>query len=212
MHFSSFLFHYQGAGMNSNQIIAIYPSYEVFDKAISGIAALMGMAFTHQTDDPIKAVFSIETKDDKITDTHKVKLTSLNPCEIPSKRIYLSDFKSTVMKLQAIGDVRFFKPTRLADENQIEVGSIVMIHVQKDNCISHEQAAEFNFCEVYEVVHIYKHPLMRWLFGKYKFKSLIADERTVEANDLSISTGPSFFPGGSVDYYILDKVDYSTLI
>jgi hypothetical protein len=87
-----------------------------------------------------------------------------------------------------------------------------MIHVQKDNCISHEQAAEFNFCEVYEVVHIYKHPLMRWLFGKYKFKSLIADERTVEANDLSISTGPSFFPGGSVDYYILDKVDYSTLI
>ena len=42
--------------------------------------------------------------------------------------------------------------------------------------------------------------------------SLIADERTVLANDLSISTGPSFFPGGSVDYYILDKVDYSTLI
>ena len=197
--------------MNSNQIIAIYPSYEVFDKAISGIAALMGMAFTHQTDDPIKAVFSIETKDGKITDTHKVNLTSLNPSEIPSKRVYCSDFKSTVRKPQAIGDVRFFKPTRLADENQIEVGSIVMIHVQKDNCVTHEQAAKFNFCEVYEVVHIYKHPLMRWLFGKYKFKSLIADERTVEANDLSISTGPSFFPGGSVDYYILDKVDYSTL-
>ena len=197
--------------MNSNQIVAIYPSYEIFDKAIGAIAAAMGITLAHRIDDPIKAVFSIETKDGKITDTHKVNLNSLNPSEIPSKRVYCSDFKSTVRKLQAIGDVRFFKPIRLADENQIKVGSIVMIHVQKDNCISHEQAAEFNFCEVYEVVHIYKHPLMRWLFGKYKFKSLIADERTVVANDLSINTGPSFFPGGSVDYYILDKVDYSTL-
>ena len=197
--------------MNSNQIVAIYPSYEIFDKAISGIAALMGMAFTHQIDDPIKAVFSIETKDGKITDTHKVNLTSLNPSEIPSKRIYLSDFKHTAKKLQAIGDVRFFKPTRLADENQIKVGSIVMIHVQKDNCVTHEQTVEFNFCEVYEVKHIYRHPVIRCVFGKYKLKSLIADERTVMATDLNINTGPSFFPGGSVDYYILDKVDYPTL-
>ena len=197
--------------MNSNQIIAIYPSYEIFDKAIGAITAAMGIALAHRIDDPIKAVFSIETKDDKIADTYRVNLTSLNPSEIPSKRIYRIDFKSIVMELQATGDVGFFKPTRLTDENQIKVGSIVMIHVQKDNCTTHEQAAEFNFCEVYEVKHIYKHPLMRWLFGKYKFKSLIADERTVEANDLSINTGPSFFPGGSVDYYILDKVDSSTL-
>lgn len=197
--------------MNSNQIVAIYPSYEIFVKVIGAIAAAMGIAHAHQIDDPIKAVFSIETKDGKITDTHKVNLTSLNPSEIPSKRLYCSDFKSTVRKLQAIGDVRFFKPIRLADENQIKVGSIVMIHVQKDNCVTHEQAVEFNFCEVYEVKHIYRHPAVRWAFGKYKLKSLIADERTVMAIDLNINTGPSFFPGGSVDYYILDKVDSSTL-
>jgi hypothetical protein len=190
--------------MDKNKLVVVMDSYSVFDKGIIGITSeAFGIGMCHTTDEPIRAVYSIDVDDKgKIFVANKVKLESLNFCDHPMERLYYTDFRKIAKNPDAC--VWFFKHEPLLSEQDIKPGDIIMIEVRNSVTSTQQAYCEDNFTKIFEVQKINTNRFMRWAQGTFKIKSLIGAEESMWLNDLCIETSIRFnTEGGTIKYYRL---------